>query len=486
MKALRVSLLLALFVYGSAKLWAGSEPTPVAALEQALLRLDAAAVDAQLERMRADALTVAFYRSHARFVAALATQDPARVSAYFTGSDDLLERLDTDDYTQALYAAETYLERAILKGLEQRNWAAYFDARRCFSLARELERRQPGRIDHQKLLGTFESVAGAVPESYQWLARLLGFGGDLKRGLARLERAAGQSPLLRMEARVATVLALKQLAGQPARAQARLDSLLAECPGAPVLSFLAASQALDAKQLERARALLGSPALAGAVAMPFLDFLRGRLALYDGDWVGAEGHFGRFLAAPNPKLLRRAAQARIGLIHALKREPEAAGRALEAVTRLPASLADEDAYALRLAKEYLAQPYGPVELALLRARFEFDAGKLAQSLATLQALANQKLTPVQQIERDYRVGRALHELGRGAEAEQHYRATQAPEVPTRLWMKVYSLFYLGTLAEQRGERASARWCYEQVLSYRGYDYRAGLESKAKAALSRVR
>ena len=464
--------------------WAAGPP----AVESALLRLDTAATRRQLSALRAsDAELASFYANHGLFLLALSTQDPARIEAYYAASSRYLDRLAQDSYRRRCFAAEVYFERALLKGIEQRNFAAYFEVRRCYSLLRELDRTDPQRPDHQKLLGTFDVMISAVPKSYQWLTRLLGFRGDLQGGERRLAQAAHQASWMRTEAELAVALAERNVLGREEEGLARLDSVRAQANGSPIVDFLLASALLEAKRLAAAEAVLVSAAARAPVgpAMPFLEYLRGRLALVKANWPQAKLNFERFLGYPNSVLLRRAATMRIGLCNALLGNPVQAKASMTAVTQLKSSLADEDAYAIRLAREYLAQPYSEVDLALLRARLAFDGGELRPALQSLEPLARQPLALPQQIEVFYRLGRVHHELGASARAEGYYRSILPLEAGNRLWMRVYSLYYLGQIAEAAHEPLRARWYYNQVLATTGYDYQSGLETKARAALARL-
>jgi hypothetical protein len=124
-----------------------------------------------------------------------------QLEAALAAADRRLARWPGD--ADARYAQATALAgRARLRSLRGQWVPAAYEAQRSLTLVRGLAREQPRNPDLQLGLGLYDYFAAAAPQRYGALRPLAAFfpKGDRERGLERLEHAAAQGRLSRIEA----------------------------------------------------------------------------------------------------------------------------------------------------------------------------------------------------------------------------------------------------------------------------------------------
>lgn len=438
-----------------------------------------------------DTARCAFYRHNLVFMLTLASQAPAQAERFYALSDSVQQYLDDRPESARVlaYRTELHFERAIVKLLQQRNFAAVWDLREAYKLSNKLAQKYPAHNLHAKVLGIFQVAISSLPEQYRWLANLLGYRGELAAGLRNITAACTQAPLLQNEAFAAQYFVLKLGLNEPEQAGAWIDSLYRRGTPPRVLSYLHAISLVDRKRnaeaLSELQALVRLNDFSANTAFPYPVYALARSHLYAGRHNEARQYFQSFLSFCRGTILVRDAAFRMGQSFLLMADATQASQAFKLVTDLPDSGFDEDAFATRFAKQYLETPPAPAELALLRARYAFDGGYFAEALAQLRTLDLSRLDPGMETEFRYRTGRIYHEMGKPDSARAAYVQCIHSNPQGKLWMKVHAHYYLGRLAEERQEWQTARAWYRQVLNYQNYDYRLGLEQKTHSALQRI-
>lgn len=458
------------------------------AVQRAVLHLKIAEAERAVTALSSEAQQ-AFYRHHIRFVQTLALGRADLLSGFERYSDTELSKMETAGGAYGLaYRAEAYAERAVIHLLRKDRLAAFWDLSRAHALTETIAKEYPASQLYQRLQGLFLLAVSALPSSYQWMARQLGFEGDYARG-AYLLTQADADPLLGEEVPLYRYFVAKHLDSDAQRAYNLLAGMQQAYPGSPLVAYLLGSHLLELRKAEQAiphleRALAVQSG--SNIQLPFFWHLLGRCYLFQGNYTKAADCFQSFLRRQGGSLLRQDAQFRLALCKLFLGAPATDG-VFEAMWDEPTSGFDDDRAACLQALALQQTHFSDVDLKLYRARYHSDGGYFSQANRLLEEVsALPKLTEDQVLEVHYRRARIAHLQNRFADARHNYLLASVRKPIYNGWMLPYSLFYMGALSEREGRHIEALGYIQQALTYSDFAYEQGLEQKAKAARSRIR
>jgi tetratricopeptide (TPR) repeat protein len=423
---------------------------------------------------------------------ALLSEEAAAADRFASAADsldDVLRRAPASSSTDLLRATAT-LQRALVLLRAERYPRGGLTLRDACAQFRALAARDDALADVGFGLGTCEAVAGSVPRSYRWLARLLGFSGTVPGGMAWLARAADGQGAMAVEAAVTLAIVDASLNEQRGGALAQLVETAAQHPSSPVLAYfegyhlLLARRAVDAEAaLRRAEAALGAP---GTVSLPYVQAHLG-LALYRQErFQDAIPLLEAYLRAYRGRALVAQTALVAGLAHEMTGDRR---RAVAHYRRIRAGRDfDSDLAARRAAERLLDAPLSDTERTLLLGETAYDAGRYDEAIRRLQTVVTDAaLAEVHRAEAAYRTGRAYQALGQPGEARRHFRlAADRPGDPLAKWGP-WALYHIAETHEADGDLDAARRAYREALDNEAaFDYHKSLEQRARAALDRLR
>lgn len=437
-----------------------------------------------------------YYQVRILFLKYLATEDPDLLPRFLNLSRtalQLLERLPDADADKMVMQAEVFFLRGAVKLLDKRMLGGAVDMKSACNLIERNSRRFPDNVEQQKLLGIFQVAISAIPKKLQWLGNALCFKGDLQAGLQQLEQAAQHSRLLPSEADIILFYFEKNLLDRPEAANARIRKRHAAAPKSVINNYLLLSSYLELRQNDAALALAEAmePVMqqnTEAEVLPHWHYARAKAHFFKLEYDQAILHFDIFLRAYKGRTLYADALYRKGMSLMLSGRYPDAQRIFHDLTKVESSSFDVDEYAAKMAAIYLASEPDPVDKDLYAARNLFDGGYYHRSLALLGPIAarSASCSENQRTELSYRMGRNWQALDSLARATDHYHDCIAGAPGRNLWMKVYAHYYLGRIAETRGDTEAAKQWYKDALSYDDYAYQSGLEQRCKTALHQLR
>lgn len=351
----------------------------------------------------------------------------------------------------------------------------------------ELVEEAPDFWEAYKSIGIVHSMLGTLPRRYRRFLSVFGFETDLEVGLDQLEIAVEESSYSREESLVfLSVLDAFQL---PSRVSATetLHALWTNHQESPLFGMVLLDVLLRSRRVAEAEMVVraletGQP---GVVELEYLDFFLGEIRMRQEAWKEASDAFSEYLASHEGSAFKALAALDRGLSLEMAGDLEGAADSYRLATG--GRDMDVDEASARLARSRLETPMSPPQRTLLQARMSFDRSDEIRADSLLRALAaNGPGDEAFQAEVAYRLGRALDETGRDAEALDRYRAAaDRPGDPTAKWAP-YSLYYIGRIHAEAGRVSEAMAAYRAVLDYRpSYDYRGTNEQRARFALQRL-
>ncbi|MCI4666826.1 MAG: hypothetical protein MRZ79_01600 [Bacteroidia bacterium] len=430
-----------------------------------------------------------FYLAHIEMYRFFATQDSRYSTEIKSNWKEYIKAInELPKEEREILMAELYGKRAIVEFLERNYVLATRFARNSFNQVQAYDKAYPNRPESLKMLGLFNVVLGNVPRRYQWLANLLGFTGDLEKGLDQLEEAGKRSPLLRHEATLMLSTIERNMLDDPHLALERLKKERLKEKSNIVLDYFTASALMRVKKNEEALAILknrGRFDLEKVQKIPFWDYLLGKACYFKNDYTMAQRHLAVFVKDYKGKLMRTDAYFRLGMSLTLHKRYDLGKPFFELIASEDHGGFDEDEYAQFMAKKFSKEEPNGVTQSLFKARNYFDGGYYPKALAILRQM--NYLIPkdaASRTELNYRFARVYHSMGQIPFAEKYYHAAIDSEGAAEYtYLKAYASYFLGEIARAQGRKTLAINNYKHALKYENYFYQSGLENRCKSALS---
>lgn len=398
-----------------------------------------------------------------------------------------LKRLDDASPWQRVMQAEIRLHWAFAKLKFGREMGASWDIIRAYKLLAENQKRFPHFLPTYKSLGTLHVMIGSVPESYAWVAQLLGLRGNIRQGQQELQRAQ-QDPAFGLEARLidllvrAYVLTFTDADGQ------RLQQLIRDHPDNLLLHFFGATIEQKNGHSQRALAYLTTrPTGSAYQPLPIVNNILGDIHLQKGQYAAAEDYFKQFLRSYKGQNFLKDSYYKLFLCRWLANQPDAhAHPFLASVLSVGRTTVESDKAAQKFAETYLKRTLSPNQKVLMRARLASDGGFTDSALACLRPYPETRfVTVAERAEYNYRLGR-IHQRRNDPDAAIPYlsRALALSE-RDQLTFGATAALQLGYIYQQKNDRTQARSFFEKALRFKRHEYKNSVDNKARAGLSEL-
>lgn len=393
-----------------------------------------------------------------------------------------VEELPDSDPLKGTMRGELYLAKAMLEGKFEHNITAAWHFYRAYHILKDQQQDYPNFMPGKIAYGAIHAMIGSLPDNYRNAASVLGFSGNITAGL-RMARQAYEESLKNKRwshyqsyTGYVYVFLQDQLTDQPVY----LTELGFEPGNNLAFVYLHSKMLLYDGQAAAAYQLVHNrPRGAEYLTVPFLQYFEGRLALTAQD-PQAEAIIKEFIAkAPSPHYLKSSYRF-LAWHYLLNNQPQQAAVMRQKVLQEGAKRNGAD-------KQALFEAERGFNRLLIKARLDFDGGRLNQVLEDLDAsaLAKHCQKPWEITEFYYRRGRAYQKLKMFAAAKKDFRQALNRNLTQEQYAQGNSALQLAILTEEEGDLAKAQDYYRQALTYEGFPYYEGIHQKAKTALSRL-
>lgn len=386
-------------------------------------------------------------------------------------------------YTQA----EIRLQWAALKVRYGDYLSAASEVKQGYELLRDNQSRFPDFRPNLKGLGLVHTVAGNIPDEYQWAVRVLtGIRGSVPQGLSELEllikyAETNDYPFENEAIIIYSALQL-HINGREDVALNALQRPSVTREVSALFSYARAQAYLRNGRTDEAVSVLQNSPRGGRYhPFPYTDYLYGTARLYRLDLAEAETSLDRFVQSSGRKTALKTAWQKLAWISLLNGNQQQYYQRMWMVKQSGVARSDADRAAAREA-ESGEMP----DVRLLRARIMFDGGYYEKAY---QFLKNREAEfvyqPRIQLEYLYRMGRTAHKLGKTTEARQFYEQTVIRGEQQPWYFACSAALQTGYLLEEKNDRENARLYYRKCLNMKPKEYASGLHAKAKARLNRL-
>jgi hypothetical protein len=490
-KASFLVLMLFLFVSVSAQNYTFQYTSACLEAQQyiSVLKLNQAKVILQKEKLAYPNNTAIDYlENYIDFYTLISSQNQELLKKLEPSKATRLERISKCNLSNPYirYAqAEINLQWAFSQALVSEFVSAAVNFRSAYKLLEANIKAYPNFDLNYKDMGMLKAVLGTTPDNYKWVLGVVGMSGDFKGGIAQLEKylaSAIDKPeqLLDKQSGVYYYILLQLNFGDKTACWNYCEKQTTDFQTNLLSNYLRSFTAVKTGRSERAiHTIMQRPHANEYIAFPFLDYLLG-VAKLNGLEEDAPIWLKKYVSNNKEQNLVKDAYMRLSWYYYIYGNMSECDTYRKMALTYGVAVSDEDK---RAEKECAARELPDLEL--LKVRLLQDGGYYAKALSLLQTIQNQRLNTRQQVEYTYRFARIYHETSNKLKAVEYYHETikGANGIPT--YYAPISCLYLGNIFESNGNKDIALKYYEQVLTYKNYEYKSGITQKAKAGISRL-
>ncbi|GAB2531797.1 hypothetical protein GCM10027085_23440 [Spirosoma aerophilum] len=419
----------------------------------------------------------------------LATSDDDRLFASISDREDerldALKKLDDSSPWQRVLMAEVRLHWAFIKLKFGKEVSASWDVIRAYKLLAENQKRFPTFLPTYKSLGTLHIMIGSVPDSYSWVANLLGLHGNIQQGQQELQRARSDSTF-GLEAQLIDLMVRAYVLKFTDADGKTLQRLISAHPDNLLLHFFGATIEQKNGHSEQALMYLSSrPDGKEYLALPIIENILGDIYLQKGEYATATTHFQQFLTSYKGRNFLKDSYYKLFLCHWLAGQPDAASRPfLQKVITIGRTTVESDKAAQKFVESYLAKGASVNQKVLMRARLASDGGFTDSALAYLRPYSENKFYTIpEKAEYTYRLGRIFQRRNDPDAAIPWLTRALTLSEPDQLSFGATAALQLGYIYQQKNDRTRARSFFQKALSFKRHEYKNSVDNKAKAGLS---
>lgn len=405
-------------------------------------------------------------------------QDRRRMEGYL----DQVEEGPDDDPHYYLYLGEMNLQMAALEAKFGHTWGA---GQYALSGLSALEDGQEEFPDFKPMLagmGVLNVAIGSLPSNYRFAASILGYSGEVERGIRYIRQAMDVSrndeeyAYLHDKHVFLYAYILQQL--EPDEISS-LRSLGADPAQNPLLAFLESKMLQSEGKVDEVIDLLERvKRLPGRYEFPYLDYQLGRAKLCRGD-IDANVPLMNYLRRNKGENYNKSTQRYLSWYYRLRGDMTRSNLYRDMAAQPGKTFVGADLEAFRECSTPL------LSIDLLKARLAFDAGNHAQALSFLDAGSSEICSRDEEyLEYYYRKGRIYQAMGKSVQALAEFRQTLRYNPDPTAFARVNSELQMAMLYESKDPEAARRH-YSNVLKFEDYPWYEGCQQTAKAGLERL-
>lgn len=404
----------------------------------------------------------------------------------------LISQVHKTEYNNAWYRfilSDMHIHRGLIRLKFNENLSAGSDIQSAHKYLKENKKMFPSFLPDNKNYGFLICAFSSVPAKYQWLAKLVGFQGDMKEGLDEVEKylkcdqTYKEHIYLRKEAAFIYAMLQHHLNKNSAAAWTCISAYTNDYKTNLLENYMRATVAgYNGLNDEMINVLAHKPKSNEIYPFYFMDFMMGmaKMRRLDAD---ADIFFKIFTLKYKGKNYIKSAYRNLSWLSQIKHNSVEAKSYYSLCRKHGAAVAEEDKQA---EKEAIEDTPWPAEL--LQARLLFDGKYYEKSLAKLNGIKEQDYSNLRFIlELNYRKARIYHETEKLNDAIRLYTLVIEKGKKQTYYFAAYAALQLGFIYEKQENKEMAKTYFNLAKS--GFphnkEYSNTIEQKAKAGLKRI-
>ncbi len=359
------------------------------------------------------------------------------------------------------------------------NWQSAWTMLDAFDYIKQNEIVADTFLPQQMTDGILNVIMGSLPTRYKSMARLLGYNGNVQKGLLQLKNATftegTEYESFKKKFSFAycyTISALEE------ESKLNVWDVDPNYKDSPLLVYLQARIYRNRGENAALILLLEKGPAKNKHPFYYLDFMLGKAKLNRLD-PDADASFLTFLQNYPGQNSLKAAHRYLSWHYYLRGSVKQS----EYHKQKGLTVGAENNGADQQAIIDLNKPYNQ---ALIKAQLYFDGGNLLKASTELSKNVASFKTETDRIEFHYRMGRIYQRQGEATQAIQSYKKVFIYESSANTYEAANAALQLGLIYLERKNAEEAKPFFEKVLGYEGFPYEDGIHQKAKAGLARLK
>lgn len=364
-------------------------------------------------------------------------------------------------------------------------WAAGWNFKAAFKLAKENQKKFPQFIPNQMIMGPLQVAAGTIPKGYQWLSNLLGIKGNISTGMKALKSFIDANDasynIFKNEAIFYYCYLKFHIENKPEEALNFIKQQKLDVINNHLFAYMATNLSINNQQSSNAKNyILQRNQSSAYMRTPIWDFEMAYAKLYHLE-TDANIYFNRFLVSFKGNFYLKDCLLKYAWYYFLQGNISQYKQCLEGVKSKGNTDTDADKRALKEAKSGKTP-----NIHLLKARLLIDGGYASEAFEVLKGKSTADFSSEEEkLEFAYRVGRIYEELGKYDDAIQAYLSTIKIGKERTEYYAARAALQIGNIYEkQKNNKPMAVAFYNQCLAMEDHDYKNSLDQKAKAGIER--
>lgn len=432
-----------------------------------------------------------YLQSYTDLIELMVTEDKANFEQFLDAQNlriDLLDDFSDTSPEKQWIIAEMYLHLATAKLKFGHEVKGAWNLIKASKLLENNAKKFPNFIPQQKSLGLIHIMAGSLPQSFLWVAKLLGLKGSVKNGLQELKNVSKNEPRYAIEANVMYYLTHAYILGFTPLILQDYEQFLEKNDESLLIQFLGVTTYMKEGNSNQASVLLKKcdalNAQIGYWAFPFVQYLHGEIEIQKGSYTLASRYYQVFLQQYKGFNFIKDTYYKLFLCLWLSNEDSKSVNYLEKVKTQGSAIVEADQSALRFAEKFNVSVKNEAHKKLMKLRLAFDGGYYQKSKELMTELKeNQFGSNTEKAEYNYRKGRVYQKLHETTLAEEYFERAIVLSQNASLSYGALSCLQLGYIFQESGQKVKAKYYFEKVLTYSKHEYKNSADNKAKAALN---
>lgn len=380
-----------------------------------------------------------------------------------------------------------HLHKAIAAIRFDRNWEAALDFRRAYFNFKDNQKIYPNFSPNNFYFGMLTTIIGSVPANYQWMLRIIGINGSIRKGnelvLNYINSKDAYSKVCLNEALLIYPYLLMNFEGDAKKTFQFIETNPYDFKKNHLHAYMATNLYLNhqhaSKALEIANAVEPGESY---LAVPFWHYEKGFAYLYQMKLEPAEKELLLFIKQFKGGFYVKDAYEKLSWIAYLNNDLKLANQYREQVITKGSTTTDAD----KLAYQNALRGAWP-NLLLLKARLLSDGGFQKQALNTLADKTSLDFnTPADKAEFPYRLARIYDIMGDENLAIKYYKSTIQKGTDLPEYFAARSALQIGLIYEANKNYPAAIDFFKIVLSMKNHAFKNSIEQKAKSGILRCK
>ncbi len=402
------------------------------------------------------------------------------------GSQDkritLLNKLPDTNPNKTYAKAVQYFQWALVKIKFKDYLSAAADLRASYLMFKENQLKFPKFGQSLAYIGAIETVVGTIPSKYRWLANIIGLKGNVKTGVSLVEKAmAAPNKQYPIDVMFLYVYIKQYFSNQPEQALSMLQSVASQSANNRLITFMIANITLNQNKADATIAvIMDNKNKLGFLEIPMLDYELGTAYMYQLN-DKCITYLQQFIRNSKGKFYIKDTYYKMSLYAYMQGKKVEAEKYRLAIHSSGNTETDAD----KSAEKFYENPsYSHPEL--LKARFQCDGGYFMAALLIMQKLpVSSMVSPLQQLEYNYRLGRIFHDLNRYEEAVKAYDLAIKLGADKTAYFASRAALECGKIYEKQNNKPLAAQYYNKCLAMDDHDYKSSIDQQAKTGMQRI-